>query len=265
MALTVSNPGDRITSALWNASLYNLFKGVVGFEDSIRLADNVQGTLLLKPNVAPPTSTQLLQIEDVNGNVLFAVDYGGNLTAQSINPTSIPQKVGSQTLTVPAATMGISSIPTGYSTLMLVLLSRSETTGGGGVGEPAQVQFNGDTATNYNFRYVESTSNTASWTNSQGQVQAGGVCGVLAGGGAPSFHYSTSIMHILSYASTSTFKPATWEATNSVPSMTGGVGPALEKGTFEWLNLSAITSAVISVRAGGTFSSASRLDAYLFP
>jgi hypothetical protein len=58
--------GAKITAAEWN-TLYNLLKGVVGGEDTIKLANNVEDTLLLEPNDSPPSPVDLFRVSQEPG------------------------------------------------------------------------------------------------------------------------------------------------------------------------------------------------------
>ncbi len=69
--------GDLITADRLNRNSYNLFKGVAGYEDSVILADNVAGTLTLKPTIDPVATTQLIQVQNAAGVVQFSVQANG--------------------------------------------------------------------------------------------------------------------------------------------------------------------------------------------
>jgi len=61
MGLYQAVAGAKITAAEWN-TYYNLLKGVVGGEDTVKLANNVADTLLLAPNDSPASPVKLFRV-----------------------------------------------------------------------------------------------------------------------------------------------------------------------------------------------------------
>jgi hypothetical protein len=80
MSLTQAFPGDKITSQIFNSNTYYLLKGIPTYEDTITLADNVAGTLRLRPTNDPGSVTQLFQIMDEAGTVKLHLDSDGSIT-----------------------------------------------------------------------------------------------------------------------------------------------------------------------------------------
>lgn len=78
MGLYQASTGDLLTADRWN-TIYNLLKGVAGGEDTIRLANNVAGTLLLQPTSAPAAPVDLFQVKTAAGVEQFAVRSDGVL------------------------------------------------------------------------------------------------------------------------------------------------------------------------------------------
>jgi len=78
MAVYQATPGAKITAANWN-TIYNLLKGVVGGEDTIRLAGNVADTLLLQPNADPASVVDLFRIKTQAGVEKYALRSDGAL------------------------------------------------------------------------------------------------------------------------------------------------------------------------------------------
>jgi len=76
MGLYQATPGAKITAAEWN-TFYNLLKGVVGGEDTVRLAGNVADTLLLQPNTDPASIVKLFGIKKQAGTERFALRSDG--------------------------------------------------------------------------------------------------------------------------------------------------------------------------------------------
>ncbi len=79
--------GDLITAARLNANSYNLFKGVAGFEDTIQLADNVAGTVVLQPTTDPVSPVQLFQVKNQAGTVKAAISSDGSSTFSTATAT----------------------------------------------------------------------------------------------------------------------------------------------------------------------------------
>lgn len=70
MGLYQAATGELITAARWN-TIYNLLKGVAGGEDTIRLANNVTGTLRLQPNSNPASPVRLFDIRPAGGATTY--------------------------------------------------------------------------------------------------------------------------------------------------------------------------------------------------
>jgi hypothetical protein len=78
MGLYQAVAGAKITAAEWN-TFYNLLKGVVGGEDTIKLANNVADTFLMKPNSAPASVVKLFSIRNYLNTEMFAIRSDGVL------------------------------------------------------------------------------------------------------------------------------------------------------------------------------------------
>jgi len=89
MAIYQATPGAKITAA-WANAYYNLLKGVVGGEDTIRLANNVADTLLLQPNEQPVDPVYLFRLADSEGLARFAVRSDGILSLGDQGPYEVP-------------------------------------------------------------------------------------------------------------------------------------------------------------------------------
>ena len=76
MGLYQAVAGAKITAAEWN-TYYNLLKGVVGGEDTVRLAGNVAGTFSLRPNTDPASVVHLFPIKNAAGAEKFALRSDG--------------------------------------------------------------------------------------------------------------------------------------------------------------------------------------------
>jgi hypothetical protein len=80
-----TSPADTtpilITNQELNSNGYDLFKGTLGYEDTILLADNVEATLLLQPNVIPTGSNaRTFWVKDFNGVTQMSVDIITGIT-----------------------------------------------------------------------------------------------------------------------------------------------------------------------------------------
>lgn len=81
MAMYKYNTKDVISKTRLNNNSYDLFKGTIGSEDTITLADNVADTFLLQPNVDPAGTTKIFRIKNQAGVEQFSITANGTLSA----------------------------------------------------------------------------------------------------------------------------------------------------------------------------------------
>ncbi len=157
--------GDLITAARLNANSYSLFKGIAGSEDTIILADNVAGTLQLKPNVDPAPSTQLFQVSNAAAVLQMAICADGSIVpnpAGASNTTMV--KLAEVVSAGNQATIQFSAIPQTYRHLHLkgwTVLSAG--------GNQMWVRANGDAAGHYGYCYTQAGGGTVTSTESNAQ------------------------------------------------------------------------------------------------
>jgi hypothetical protein len=78
MGLYQASTGDVLTAARWN-TIYNLLKGVVGGEDSIKLGYNGAGALTCQPSPTPASVVKTFRLATAGGTITFAVRSDGAL------------------------------------------------------------------------------------------------------------------------------------------------------------------------------------------
>jgi len=102
-----------------------------------------------------------------------------------------------QTLTSPAATVNFATVPAGYNNLVL----RFTTGGTSGVSQDAYIQFNGDTAADYNRQYLEAVGSTVNAGATSGAAQPGIMS--INGTGSIGFTATSGTVTIFNYAALS--------------------------------------------------------------
>lgn len=105
-----------------------------------------------------------------------------------------------QTTTLGSAqsTVALNSIPTTYTDLILVVNTRF--TGGGGA-SVIQLQFNGDTATNYSYTTMNGSGTSV--TSARATTQSNAALGLAID---TANEWCPSIFHLMNYANTTTYK-----------------------------------------------------------
>lgn len=79
-----------ITNQELNSNGYDLFKGTPGYEDTLTLADNVDGTLTMQPNVAPVSSARTFWVKTFAGtNVLNTDIFNNVVNISNLNVTGV--------------------------------------------------------------------------------------------------------------------------------------------------------------------------------
>lgn len=137
--------------------------------------------------------------------------------------------IATQTLIADAASVTFSSIPQGYTDIILVTSGASQPAGGGA----ASIRFNGDTGTNYSYRYMfGSGTATSSGAFSNVSVIPTNRHNTTEGGGKA---------HIMNYSNTNTYK--------SVISTGAGNNIAIAYSGM-WRSTAAVTSITIIPESG---------------
>jgi hypothetical protein len=166
--------------------------------------------------------------------------------------TYIP--IASTTLVTTAASVTFSAIPATYTDLVLRFSGR--TSAGSGAGYTAQIEFNGDTSTNYSYRNIWNTSSTAvgSWSSSNDTYA--NLLGAINSNANTANTFSNCELYIPSYNSTAN-KPISGDTAteDNATSFTRAVTASL------WRNSAAINQIKITT-AASTFASGSSFFLY---
>ena len=112
--------------------------------------------------------------------------------------------IATNTLTAAAASVTFSSIPQGYTDLIVIASVKNDFTAA--LNRSARLRFNGDTGTNYSETVIYGTGSAAASTRETSQASAwyGEVVTSSASVNANSF--SNFILNIMNYSNTTTFK-----------------------------------------------------------
>jgi hypothetical protein len=137
--------------------------------------------------------------------------------------------LATQTLGTAASSVTFSSIPAGYTDLIIVINGANATSGD----ENIWFRCNGDTATNYSYTQLYGTGSSAGSTRASGSSMSLGRGGTTV---------SSSIIQFMNYSNTTTFKTALGRGNN-----TGGVVIA---NVGLWRNTAAINEIYIGSNAG---------------
>lgn len=151
------------------------------------------------------------------------------------------------TLTTSSASVTFSSIPATYTDLVVVVNAGAVTNGVPGL----QMQFNGDTGSNYSGTRVQGNGSSVGNTRNSGtQIECGNY-----DAGFPSFSNGglTWVCNIQNYSSTTAYKTAIARY-NSYIEVVGMIGM--------WRSTSAITSVTIKTPGNGDFASGSTFTLY---
>lgn len=137
--------------------------------------------------------------------------------------------IATQTLNANAASLTFSSIPQGYTDIIIITSGLSQPAGGGA----AFLRFNGDTSSNYSYRYMFGNGSSTS---------SGGFSNTT---GVPTNRHNTTEgggkAHIMSYSNSSIYK--------SVISTGAGNNISIAYSSM-WRNTSPITSITIFPESG---------------
>ena len=160
-------------------------------------------------------------------------------------PTNTYVALDKVTLTSNASDVTFSSIPSGYTDLVVVVMGASTTAGSSTNG--LRWQINGDTGANYSETQLlgDGTSATSSRTTSATDIGAGLLMQTSAG------YFATNIIHFMNYSNTTTYK--------TMLTRPGAASVSTAANVSLWRSTSAITSIKFyrltdQLKAGSTFS-----------
>lgn len=159
--------------------------------------------------------------------------------------------IASNTLNSSTTSVTFSSIPSTYTDLILVMNCWQPSSTG-----EIQIQFNGDTGTNYSYTRLEGNHNGAESLRSSNNTK------LFVGALSTSSYPTVSTVHILDYANTTTYKSSlvrhnSLYSSNVFPINTGAIAGL-------WRSTSAITSMTIDQynTGDGNFASGSTFKLY---
>lgn len=164
-------------------------------------------------------------------------------------------QIAQQILGSPAATITFSSIPGSYTNLMLVLIGKSSA---GVANDAVQMQFNGDTSSDYTSQYLYATGSGtfAGVISPATSIQIGAVMGTSGGTAIP----GVVQLMIPGYSSSTFSKYAQTQA--SFQTNSGVNGPGLQFFSVLWDQTAAIASIALFLNSGGNFTVGSQFTLY---
>jgi hypothetical protein len=151
--------------------------------------------------------------------------------------------IATTTIGSTVTTYTFSSIPSTYTDLIIVATLKISGAGDNGI----SLRYNGDSGTNYSFTYLNGngTSVASGRSSNQSYAQVGNISGD---------YYYPSIIHIMNYSNTTTYK-----TTVSKASLATYYQQAY---TSLWRNTSAINQIEVRANGGADFVSGSTLTLY---
>ena len=154
------------------------------------------------------------------------------------------EAIATQTLGSAAATVTFSSIPGTYTDLVLIITPQSSSST-----SSVDIQFNGDTGTNYSLTYL--------YGNGTAALSGRDSSTAYAGGGSASDSASTFLtntVHIQNYSNTTTNKSLLMRTGNTVGNVLSAVSM--------WRNTAAINSILLKLSTGANFTTGSTFSLY---
>lgn len=147
-----------------------------------------------------------------SGNILGKPQSGFNNFLADYGDFGAMQRIGYVNIATNGAGVAFSNIPQTYQDLFLVVKAGGYSSGSNAYPYDLTLSYNGDgTTTNYSFTRL--TGNGTSATSDRGTQY--NILGKYAGNtGTTGNYYSTAVIHIMNYASTTTYKPAISRWTN---------------------------------------------------
>ena len=181
-----------------------------------------------------------------------------SVTTAPFTPTGAYDALGAVTLSATASSIVLSGIPSGYKHIQIRL---SAQTNRATVGRDAiNVQFNGDTGSNYNSHGIYGDGSAVA-------VEANGTAtsmtvrnvGTTTTGSA---YFGSVIMDVLDYASVQKYKTLRFLGGVDVNGTVGGAGGTATFGSGLYMSTNAVSSITIVPGSGSTFSANSSFALY---
>lgn len=157
--------------------------------------------------------------------------------------------INSSTLGSATASVTFSSIPTTYTDLILVASAQSTQAT---TYDNLIIQFNSDTASNYSKTRLGASSGGV--TGERTGPEASHMLTALTATSFSSLIFSTSVMNILDYSNTTTYKTSLWRGNSQDGYVQGNVGM--------WRSTSAITTIRLATLSGSNLASGSSFKLY---
>lgn len=153
------------------------------------------------------------------------------------------EPISTQTLASAVASVTFSSIPATYTDLVLVMTGIASTLGT----DSCEIQFNGDTATNYSYTLLSGNGTAAS-------SGRGTSTSFIAIGLITSTEQVSNIWHIMNYANTTTYKTVLGKGNIA--------GAQVRTGAGLWRSTAAITSVLLKNDTAQNFAIGSTFTLY---
>jgi len=155
--------------------------------------------------------------------------------------------IATQTLGSAAASVTFSSISGAYTDLVLIANGQAAASQNN-----FEMQFNGDTATNYSDTYLSGTGSAAS--SGRETSKASILIGNNGNPPASGSSFNIAIINIMNYANTTTYKTALTRANNAANGVDAIVGV--------WRSTAAITSVTVFIKNSNNLNTGSTFTLY---
>jgi hypothetical protein len=152
--------------------------------------------------------------------------------------------IASTTLNSPSATVTLSSIPSTYTDLILIISAQ----GASGASSAINAYFNSDTASNYSYTQVTGDGTTATGARNQDSTR------MRLGWSAISSKFAPNVTHIQSYSNTNIYKTLITRI-NDAAAITGAVSNT-------WRSTAAISGITFNLNSGANFNTGSTFTLY---
>lgn len=187
--------------------------------------------------------------------ITFETDDGGTTWFGFYSPRGGSVKVYDSTLAADTASIdtGANAIPSGYDTIEILIICKTDKAA---QQDGADLNFNGDTGTNYDWE----NNNGAGTTNSVGATVASGTGIGITVTGTGTANYATIIQATIPcYAQTTFYKTGNMQC--GFNDSTSG-NNRVQNSVFSWRNTAAINQVKIAARSTQKFKAGSRMVVY---
>lgn len=214
--------------------------------NSTKITDYVgSGTHAARPATPPISSSALALYRETDTGILYV------WTGAAWTPASGPVLIGQTVTSGSAASVTFSSISAAFTDLELRVSGRSNIAA---ANDDVLIQFNGDTAANYDYLTWAAFGSGSTNTLSTGQTSLH--MGQIAGNTAAAGSMGTAIISILGYAQTTFHK----EAMTQAGWVNSGTSVVSEANSGAWRSTAAINA--IKVFNGSTWTDGTTISLY---